>query len=254
MPIYVVECSDGCRYVGKSANVPRRVAEHGGGGASCAAWVRAHGGVARELPTETPPRDNDNAWEHAETLFQMRAHGFERVRGAAWTRCASLSATERAVILSAIVEDADLCRGCGMPGHFISECPGAPRAPWLLALEAEDRTPGANGDACRRCSRAGHVEAECLEITHARGHCLRCGRNSHTEQRCYARTHRDGGAPCKPVAMSDFAEEYRRELADLRREVGELADLLREVGELREAARSAAALPQRKRWLRCLEP
>ena len=215
MPIYVVECADGCRYVGKSNDVARRLAQHRDGGSQCAAWVRAHGGFGRQLPTETESRADDTAWEHAETLHHMRAHGFNRVRGAAWTRCSPLTAMERAVIASVIVESGNLCRGCGMPGHFVSQCPGAPRADWLVALEQHDE------GTCRRCGRDGHAEEACLEVTHARGCCLRCGRCSHTQERCFARTHVDGGATCAATSTK-VTQACRDEIQALRDEVAEI--------------------------------
>ena len=64
-------------YVGKSVDIDARIAQHR---AAAAAAGRPTGFV--ELPPEsTGSVDDLEAWERAETLHRMRAHGLGRVRG-----------------------------------------------------------------------------------------------------------------------------------------------------------------------------
>ena len=120
--VYVLELPQGRYYVGKSGNVEDRLEQHRGGtGASCAEGFR------RRVPPLTPPDDDAEAWERAETLARMRRHGISRVRGWMFTS-PELTDAQREAAFSQVCERFDLCRRCGRAGHFATACAGGPRA------------------------------------------------------------------------------------------------------------------------------
>ena len=115
--VYVLEKPGGEYYVGKSANIGERLRQHASGsGATC-----ARGSVRRVAPM-TPALTWDlEAWERAETLARMRAHGISKVRGWMYTSPV-LSDAEREHAFHQVCEKHDLCRRCGAEGHFAAKC------------------------------------------------------------------------------------------------------------------------------------
>ena len=121
MAVYVILCERGYRYVGKvmpcrdtSAAVQRRFIEH------CtrqgAAWTSLH------RPVQLVQRLlDDQATERDETLAQMRMWGTMRVRGAGWCHL-HLTPEDIYEIHRGWVENYDLCRRCGGPGHMMERC------------------------------------------------------------------------------------------------------------------------------------
>ena len=123
--VYVLELPGGRYYVGKSGNVGGRLEQHRGGtGASCAE------GFLRRLAPLTPPDDDAEAWERAETLARMRRHGIARVRGWMFTAPA-LTEPQREAAFTQVCERFDLCRRCGRGGHFAASCHAGSRAPFF---------------------------------------------------------------------------------------------------------------------------
>jgi hypothetical protein len=161
--VYVLLLQAGGRYVGKSIDVERRVAEHRSGRG--AAWVRHQGGVAAVDRPITPRTVDLGAWEARETIAQMMRHGFDAVRGWEWTGCAPLTAGDLDFFRRTAFGTGDLCRACGRPGHFAQRCTRPPEA-WLAACNA---AIAARTAACRRCGRASHAETRCYARTHVDG-------------------------------------------------------------------------------------
>jgi hypothetical protein len=117
--VYILRLAEGRVYVGKSGDVPRRVAQHMGGAGS--AFTKAFPPTGQFLPRLGDVRGGTDAAERDETLRYMFLCGVDRVRGWRYTQ----------VLLSkADLEDAecnirelyDLCRRCGRRGHFIGQC------------------------------------------------------------------------------------------------------------------------------------
>ncbi len=115
--VYVLEKPGGEFYVGKSRNIGERIKQHAGGlGASC-----ARGGLRRVAPV-TPEMNGDlEAWERAETLARMFRHGISKVRGWMYTSPV-LTDAEREHAFQQVCERHDLCRRCGLGGHFAAKC------------------------------------------------------------------------------------------------------------------------------------
>lgn len=118
--VYVLERPDGVYYVGKSCNIRGRIRQHAeGGGASCAK-VEGEGRARRVLPLTQACEDLE-AWERAEVLARMRKHGIGRVRGWMYTS-PELSEAQREHAFGQVCEKFDLCRRCGLRGHFAVDC------------------------------------------------------------------------------------------------------------------------------------
>ncbi len=115
--VYVLEKADGSFYVGKSGNIPERIRQHAAGeGASC-----ARGFVRRVTPITEENEADPEAWERSETLARMHRHGISRVRGWMYTT-PSLTEAQRDHAFGQVCERMDLCRRCGMGGHFAAAC------------------------------------------------------------------------------------------------------------------------------------
>jgi len=137
--IYVLKLNDGCMYVGKSDNIDARIEQHRNGSAKCAAWCNRHtrsSALQVEKPRTPPSGDDLNAWEQNETLVQMMVHGFDKVRGWRFTKCDPLEYEDLITIKALIPEAADVCRKCGIKGHFVTSC-SAPneKATWLQNID-----------------------------------------------------------------------------------------------------------------------
>jgi hypothetical protein len=112
--VYVIKHQDGKIYVGKSNDIDSRIAQHA---------MNAIGkGSVSEIPTITKSIGDDfESWERNETLAQMVKYGVDNVRGWMYTsKC--LSKSEIISIEQQIREKYDLCRKCGLHGHFANEC------------------------------------------------------------------------------------------------------------------------------------
>jgi len=124
--IYVLELTNNKWYVGKTANVDRRVEQHKSGKGS--AWTRKYKFVGTaECRTSTGKYDEDNTTES-----YMEKYGVEHVRGGSYSQ----------VILSDDIIDFlhqkidnmnGKCYSCRRPGHVGSDC-----LDLLALIEAEE--------------------------------------------------------------------------------------------------------------------
>ena len=170
--IYVLQCDNDKYYIGKTANVDRRFAEHLNGEHG-SEWTRYY-----------PPRQiievenmSSNFDEMKKTLEYMKKFGIDNVRGAHWSNI-YLTAKQRDAIMEAM--NTDGCFRCGQNGHFSRNCTNQIQA---------FRSPQAV--QCFRCREYGHYANTCNYNQRAT-HCDRCGRDSHFADECYAKTDVDG--------------------------------------------------------------
>ena len=126
--VYVVELHGGRYYVGQSGNIERRILQHRGELRGGSAWTSEHR-VVRRLEPKTPPQTDLESWERSETLFRMKLHGVDAVRGWMYTSV-ELTQAQREHIFQQICEKFGLCRVCGGGGHFASACTSRGRAIW----------------------------------------------------------------------------------------------------------------------------
>ncbi len=85
-------------------------------------------GTFQETPTLTLRQGLDlESWERNETLFRMKIHGVDNVRGWMFTSSV-LSDDDKDSAFRQICEKFDLCRKCGREGHFADSCYATTRA------------------------------------------------------------------------------------------------------------------------------
>lgn len=126
--VYVLSLPHGGIYVGKSSDIEERLRQHrSGGGAACAK------DFLRRIAPMTPPTADLEAWERAETLARMYAHGISKVRGWMYT-APEMDHVQREHAFGQVCERFDLCRRCGSEAHFITACKAQARRPkWFVA-------------------------------------------------------------------------------------------------------------------------
>lgn len=125
--VYVARTTSGMYYVGKSLNVEERIREHAQGmGAACLAGRPL---LAIIDPMTTGCDDDLESWERNETLYRMRAHGIDNVRGWMFTNRVLTDANRRDAF-NQICEKFDLCRRCGRDTHFADRCFARTRDGW----------------------------------------------------------------------------------------------------------------------------
>lgn len=117
--IYVLELQGGKVYVGKSRDIPKRLKQHmSGHGAS---YTKRNPPTGKLLPRLGNLDGDGDGPERDETLRWINKLGPDNVRG--WRYCTkNLTAADREDIESNLREMYDLCRRCGMSGHFAAEC------------------------------------------------------------------------------------------------------------------------------------
>ena len=129
-------------YVGSTTVGKRRLEQHATLGANCAEFVKRHAqGDPSKLSFSTHRfacKGGGGDIEVAETReAQIRAilHGVDHVSGGEVTSRQPASETRRA-----ICHNANLCQGCGLPGHFVGQChtPKGKAAAWFALFDVGD--------------------------------------------------------------------------------------------------------------------
>jgi predicted GIY-YIG superfamily endonuclease len=117
--IYVLELAQGRVYVGHSADVRRRILQHKTG--QGAAFTKAFPPTGVLLPRLGCVTGSAEAAERDETLRYMFLRGIQLVRGWKYVQV-KMSEKDEQDAEENIRELFDLCRRCGHPGHFITQC------------------------------------------------------------------------------------------------------------------------------------
>lgn len=120
--VYVLELSHGRVYVGRSSDWRRRLTQHISGSGS--AFTKAFPPTGTLLPRLGCVTGSAEAAERDETLRYMFLRGINVVRGWKYTRV-QMSEDDYQDAEENIRELFDLCRRCGCPGHFVTQCRAA---------------------------------------------------------------------------------------------------------------------------------
>ena len=116
-------------YVGKSADIAKRIKEHKRGTTCCRFTARCKRIRPLTSPVMMGEDDDWESWERNETLTRMYEFGIDNVRG--WmfsTFC--MSAPDQDTAFRQVCEKFDLCRRCGRAAHFASDCTATRRTVW----------------------------------------------------------------------------------------------------------------------------
>ena len=117
--VYILELENNRVYVGTSKDVSNRLKQHSAGSGS--AFTRAFKPTGRQLPRLGNVSGDGDAAERDETLRYMMLRGIPAVRGWKYSRV-DMPEAEFDDAEANIRELYDLCRRCGFPGHFVSNC------------------------------------------------------------------------------------------------------------------------------------
>jgi predicted GIY-YIG superfamily endonuclease len=117
--IYILELAQGRVYVGHSSDMRRRLQQHMSG--QGAAFTKAFPPTGVLLPRLGKVTGSAEAAERDETLRYMFLRGIPLVRGWKYTRV-YMADDEQRDAEENIRELFDLCRRCGHPGHFVTQC------------------------------------------------------------------------------------------------------------------------------------
>ena len=132
--VYTLQLNTDKYYVGKSENVEERINQHKTLSENSAKFVKDNNGVKTQIELLTSDIEDLNLWEQQETLAQMLDKGFNNVRGWEFTSSNPLTYEECVSIKTLLFGSGDLCRKCGNPDHFASNC-NQTKAEWLVNLE-----------------------------------------------------------------------------------------------------------------------
>ena len=115
--VYALIDTSGRVYVGKSANIPKRLDMHMTGSGT----TFLDPGMSVTPLLTRGKTDDLETWERNETLMQMHKRGISNVRG--WKYVTqTLTQAERKEAFDQVCEKLDLCRKCGRKGHFQYKC------------------------------------------------------------------------------------------------------------------------------------
>lgn len=177
--IYILKLRGSNYYVGKSADVDRRIADHFNGGGS--AWTQKHAPVkVVKIIRGASAFDEDRYVKE-----YMSKYGIDKVRGGTYVSI-HLDEIQTQSLQRELRAATDACTKCGNQGHFAANC----------------RRQG--GGECYRCGREGHFVADCYARTDIdgdelsdddddddEGRCYRCGSKGHRSSRGGQGLHRD---------------------------------------------------------------
>ena len=130
-------------YIGKSTNIEKRISKHFKNKGSY--WTRKFN-VIKRLCTLTTYTNNP-FWELQETLENMNKYGIDNVRGSMFSKY-NLDRNEKILAAQLYCEMNDLCKKCGSPDHFITQCKAKTVEPWVLKFGGE---LDINQRKCQKC-------------------------------------------------------------------------------------------------------
>lgn len=201
--LYVLALENGCYYVGKSRDVPARVAAHRAEPSAAAAYTGAEW-TSLHPPTNAPPLVLPLGGPLAEdfmVLSLMLEHGIDSVRGGCFAQPV-LDSRHLHTLRCLMASAHDACFVCLEPGHYTRDCPRPAAAPAVAARGARARPARATGARCARCDRNSHNEDSCFARSRLDGTPLPGGGRRRPQSRS-APALSGGGADSDGAADSD---------------------------------------------------
>lgn len=177
--IYVLKCSQGKYYVGKTTNPNYRLDSHFSEGGS--AWTKKYNPISlyELIPDQT---DHD---EQRVTQEYMSKYGIDNVRGGPWCQInisESISGIEHI-----LRSNSDKCYTCGSTDHYTERCPNKKKT------DSVPKKKSTTLSKCNRCHRIGHNEETCYAKTYENGKNIReilfwsceyCGKEFDSKRGC----------------------------------------------------------------------
>ena len=178
--VYVLECSDGKYYVGRTNDFSKRLDMHLNGSGSF--WTRRY-------PMVNVIDINWNADKFDEDKYvikYMDKYGIDNVRGGSYSQMI-LNEDLKKNINRYLVTANNLCYICNKDGHLIRECPQNPKNPKIFNERKRkienDCEPSKKKLKLDYSQHNNHTCDRC---------CDRCGRTGHYTEQCFAKKHFDG--------------------------------------------------------------
>jgi len=168
--VYTLRLSNGCWYVGRTANLEARAAAHFAG--EGAAWTREHRVLAVHASERVAARDAAGR-ESRVTAELMWQHGVSCVRGAQFCKTEAFTEDQEDELVAFL-------------GHSLDKSYDTVRA--RLALQLGCGVCGRLGHRAEACSEYSSDDEEEDEEEEDEDACYRCGRPGHWASECYART------------------------------------------------------------------
>ena len=178
--VYVLECSDGKYYVGRTNDFSKRLDMHLNGSGSF--WTRRY-------PMVNVIDINWNADKFDEDKYvikYMDKYGIDNVRGGSYSQMI-LNEDLKKTINRYLVTANNLCYICNKDGHLIRECPQNPKNPKIFN-ERKRKFENESENDCEPSAKKLKFDYS----QHNNHKCDRCGRTGHYTEQCFAKKHFDG--------------------------------------------------------------
>jgi hypothetical protein len=178
--VYVLECSDGKYYVGRTNDFSKRLDMHLNGSGSF--WTRRY-------PMVNVIDINWNADKFDEDKYvikYMDKYGIDNVRGGSYSQMI-LNEDLKKTINRYLVTANNLCYICNLDGHLIRECPQNPKNPKIFN-ERKRKIENESENDCEPSKKKIKLDYS----QHNNHTCNRCGRTGHYTEQCFAKKHFNG--------------------------------------------------------------